>query len=111
MGAVNVRYPRCSCSRPRKTHEKNVTGMERKYDRPITLRICADLQVEEDCIRPFDFLGGDRGSHQEKTRLHPTPTGPGRCPAAPICVLSIAITYYEVNLPVMTCSQHTQYFL
>ena len=74
--------------------------------------ICAYLQVEENCKGPFDdFLGGNQGSHQEKTRLHPTPTGPGRCPAVPICVVSIAITYYEVNLPLMTCSQHTQYFL
>jgi hypothetical protein len=57
------------------------------------------------------FLGGNQSSPQEKTRLHPTPTGPGRCPAAPIYNISFTITYYGVGLPVITCSQHTQYFL
>ena len=34
------------------------------------------------------------------------------CSADLICVVNIAtITYYEVNLPLTTCSQHTQYFL
>lgn len=41
-------------------------------------------------LRYFFILGWN--SRQEKTRLQPTPTGPGIC-------------------PVITSSQHTQYFL
>ena len=105
MGAVSV-YQICSCNRSRKSHEKNMIGTEIGHRKPRSAHTIAkyfknpsDLQVEENCIGPFDHLGGDQGSHQEKTRLHPTPTGPGRCPTAPICVVSIAKTYYKVTYP------------
>lgn len=94
MGAVNFHYPRCSCNRSRKTDENNMTDIgdwipgitERTYDSPTLQKFVRSARQRE-LYRPFDFLGGNQGPHQEKTRLHPTPTGPGRCPAKTICVL------------------------
>jgi hypothetical protein len=48
---------------------------------------------------------------QKKTRLQPTPTGPGRCPTMPTCNVSFSQVGKAGNSPVMTSSQHTQYFL
>ena len=88
------------------------TGTERRmYDNQYS-KDPSDYHVKERMYKGLlFFLGSNRSSPQEKTRLHPTPTGPGRCPAAPIYNISFAITYYGVDLPVITCSQHTQYFL